>query len=395
MPSDRTRDEARSEYLPAGEIDVLFIAEAPPADPTRFFYFERVDRHDWLYLGLMRVLFRDARDLEVRQLREQKTDYLERFMDRGYYLIDASDQPMPMGVTDAAKRTQLRASLDSLVAKVRSLTGPHTRVVLISKSVHDACSARLKAEGFNVINAEAIDFPSSGRQLVFASKLRRDLQSSDEFLQATIRGLEESIKYFGAGEAKKRERARWIVERFLRGLGVDPRPDEIEQPTHDPPDARFRGAAFEVKEIQTPGRTRGDEYRQALERAKAAVSSAELLEEFSPQDLPIAEAYRLIMDQARELATRKYVNAVDRQGLDLLFYLDLDMPLAWDIKEGVRPDIAPLIQQGWRSVSFLHGTSTVCVILATQIAPDFLAPSPGTALEGQQPLMDDFGLTAA
>ena len=76
-------EQARLNYLPIGRIEILFIAEAPPADPSRFFYFNEVDRHDWLYLALMRVLFDDARDLDVKKLREQKADHLARFRARG------------------------------------------------------------------------------------------------------------------------------------------------------------------------------------------------------------------------------------------------------------------------------------------------------------------------
>ena len=39
-------EQARHCYLPEDHISILFIAEAPPADPSRFFYFETVDRHD-------------------------------------------------------------------------------------------------------------------------------------------------------------------------------------------------------------------------------------------------------------------------------------------------------------------------------------------------------------
>lgn len=376
-------ERARSRYLPTDRIEILFIAEAPPADPARFFYFDRVHRHDWLYLALMRVLFADASNLRIEQLREQKPDYLERFRGRGYYLIDAIDQPMPTRATNAIKRAQLRASLDELVGKVRSLVTPGTRVVLISKSVHEVCGARLKAEGFNVINTEPIDFPSSGRQAHFARKLRRDLQVSDEFLQSTIRSLKESLEFFGAGEERKRERERWIVEHFLRGLGLKFEPCEIEQPDRDPPDVRFRGAAFEVKEILEPGRRRGDEYRERLERAKTAISHDALTESFAPRSLPIGDVYHLLMDQTRELAARKYVAVADRRGLDLLFYVNLGMRAAWDVAEGSRPETTQLVAEGWRSVAFLHGSRTVCVIYASSAAPEFLRTAQGQLISGK------------
>lgn len=383
VPSRYNVEHARALHLPAGHIEILFIAEAPPADTSRFFYFDQVDRHDWLYLGLTRVLFADARDLAVDQLRKQKADYLERFRNRGYYLIDASDQPMPSRPTYATKRAQLRASLDEVIGKVRSLVTSTTRIVLISKSVYDVCYERLKAEGFNVINTEMIDFPASGRQQQFSLKLRRDLRASDKFLQSTIRGIEASLQFFGAGAERKRE--RWIVEHFLQALGLQFHTSEIEQPDRDPPDASFRGAAFEVKEIQEAGRRRGDEYRKALERAKVATTYDELTEEFTPQSLSIYNAYLMMMQQTSELSKGKYVNPTDRRGLDLLFYLNLDMALAWDIEDGARPDIRPLIAEGWRSVSFLHGTSTVCVVHVSSSAANFLKCVQGRLLTNGNP----------
>lgn len=365
-------DKARHRYRPAGRIDVLFIAEAPPADPSRFFYYDQVDGHDWLYLGLMRALFAEARELEVDELRAQKPDYLARLRAAGHYLIDASDAPMPKGATKAAKRRHLQAALPALLAKARELAGAETRLVLISRSVFDVCGQPLRDAGFRVANSEMIDFPASSQQPHFHCKVRAALRASDEHLQATIRDLEASVEYFGAGETQKRERERWIVEHFLRALGEKFVATEIEQPNDDPPDARYRGAAFEMKEIQQPGRRRGDEYREALAQAKAAISSADLLEQFTPRSLPIADAWQRVIAEAQEIARSKYPTAAVRRGLDLLYYLNLDPREAWDIEDGERPDLGPLIAGGWRSVSFLHGTSTACVMLASEAAPTFL-----------------------
>ncbi len=325
----------------------------------------------------MRALFADARELDAPRLRRDKPDYLARFRDAGFYLLDASDEPMSESITAAGKRRRVRESLGDLLPKARQLSGPETRIVLISRSVFDVCHAPLMSEGLNVINTKMIDFPSSGRQEHFARKLRAALHVSDTHLQSTIRGIQASLDDFGAGEAKKRRRERWVVEHFLSGLGLTFKPAEIEQPHEDPPDVRFHGAAFEVKEIQPPGRRRGDEYRQQLERATRAISSDQLLEQFTPQSLPIAEAFRLIMEQTQELAARKYVTATDRGRLDLLFYLNLGLAEAWDIEDGVRPDLVPLAIEGWRSVSFLHGSRTAFVMHASDSAPAFLRSNQG------------------
>jgi hypothetical protein len=217
---------SRRKYLTAGRSEILFIAEAPPADPARFFYFDQVDSHDWL-LALSRThphAFRGC-TRSRRQAAAQTETGLPGPIPNSWLLpdrrersaIDASDRPMPARATKATKRARLRVSLDQLVGEVRNLVTGSTRVVLISKSVHEVCYARLKAEGFNVVNTGMIDFPSSGRQGHVARKLRRDLQGSDGFLESANRGLQASLEFFGTGHAKKRERERWIVEHFLQG----------------------------------------------------------------------------------------------------------------------------------------------------------------------------------
>ncbi len=50
---------ARKKYLPK-QINVLFVAEAPPKfSSNRFFYFEKVDKQDSLFWETMKVLYID------------------------------------------------------------------------------------------------------------------------------------------------------------------------------------------------------------------------------------------------------------------------------------------------------------------------------------------------
>lgn len=170
--STRNRYEvARKRYRPA-RVNVLFIVEAPPADHRRFFYFEHVKTHDWLFLALMRALYEDARDADTKVLRRRKRDFLRRFKGDGYYLIDALDTPMPKGASPSVKRRLIRESAKSLTKKAARLSKPDTRVVLISSAVYRELSRPLCDAGLNVINVEMIDFPASGRQRLFQKKLR-------------------------------------------------------------------------------------------------------------------------------------------------------------------------------------------------------------------------------
>ncbi len=146
---------ARVMYRPAEGIKVVFVAEAPPANPQRFFYFDKVDSHNSLFLALMRLLYDDARE-----------------------------EPMPANALPRMKCRLLTAALDSLIEKLHGLVNEETRIVLISSAVHSVCLAPLKTAGFNVINTEMIDFPASGRQAHFERKLGRLL---GEFLRR-VRG---------------------------------------------------------------------------------------------------------------------------------------------------------------------------------------------------------------
>ncbi len=284
---------------------------------------------------------------------------------------------MPADASAATKRRLLAEVLPALVETVRRLVVPDTEVILISSPVYAVCCEPLRAEGINVVNREAINFPGSGRQQEFRRKLRRDLDAN---LRSVIRGLEETVKFFGAGEEQQKARDRFVVEHFLFGLGLTFERAEIRQDAPDPPDATFRGANFEVKEVYRPGRRRGDEYRKQLAKARAANSFSELLEHVTPGNISIAEVYRQIMSRTQVYAAQKYRAEAVRRGLDLLFYLNPGMEWAWGIDEGQRPGIDPLIAEGWRSVSFFHGTATSCVIFAAPTAPKFLRAAQGKAV---------------
>ncbi len=370
-------EESRRKFRPRDSIKVLFVAEAPPADPKRFFYFEHVSTHDALYLETMRALYEEATDVPAAELRRRKPEFLSRFQADGKFLIDARQSPMPREASAAMKHRLLIDALPSLLETVKGLVSPETEVVLISSPVYVVCGEPLRAAGINVVNREAIDFPASGHQPVFRRKLARDL---DAHLRSVIRGLEAAVRFFGAGEEQQKARDLYVIEHFIRGLGVTFDPKEILQDSPDPPDATFRGAAFEVKEVYEDGRRRGDEYREQLAKAQAAWSSAELLEHFTPENISIAEVYERIMAATRLLASDKYRVEAVRRSLDLVFYVNLGMKAAWGIDEGPHPSIESLIAEGWRSVSFLHGISTSCVIVAGPTAPAFLQAAQGKAV---------------
>jgi len=167
-------ESARQKYKPK-VIKFLLIAEAPPkVESKRFFYFEDVQKYDGLFLETMKLLYPDDSDIKIgntKSIRRRKREFLERFEKEGFYLIDASNEPIK-DKSKSVKRKQIEKSLPSLIEKVKSLVSDDTKIILISATVYEVCCNRLKSEGFNVINECAIPFPI-GWQKEFREKLSK------------------------------------------------------------------------------------------------------------------------------------------------------------------------------------------------------------------------------
>jgi hypothetical protein len=166
-------ETAREKYQPS-EIKYLLVAESPPQKGSgRFFYFEDVKEHDALFLETMKVLYPSDYS-DTKYVRRNKADFLRKFMNDGYYLIDSTDIP----IADKNKRNEyIEQALPDLCRKIRDIIGNKTKIILISRGVYDVCLSRLKSEGFNVLNTEMIDHPSSGGQTKYKNKIGKLLKS--------------------------------------------------------------------------------------------------------------------------------------------------------------------------------------------------------------------------
>jgi hypothetical protein len=194
---------------------------------------------------------------------------------------------------------------------------------------------------------------------------------SDNDYLATIRSaLEESVRFFSP--QNKSERECWVVREFLDNLGVPSTESELRPVTDDPPDVRFREANFEIKEILDQGRKRHKEYKDALQKARAATDPSDLIERFTLRDVSLTEVCDLILADATAIEN-KYPADVRLQ-LDLLFYVNLEG--VFGLTENPFPRVDALASLGWRSVSFVKGFLS-CVLCATRHAPDFIQDSVG------------------
>jgi len=150
-------EEARLKYKPE-KIECLLIAESPPESrKKRFFYFEDVREHDNLYRETMRVLYPEEA-IDIKYIRKNKEQFLKRFKNDGFYLIDATDVPVN-NLSKTDKRAQIKKDREKLIEKINELITPETRIILITPTVFECCYEDLINQGFNVINNDKISFP--------------------------------------------------------------------------------------------------------------------------------------------------------------------------------------------------------------------------------------------
>ncbi|PYV03972.1 MAG: hypothetical protein DMG26_08500 [Acidobacteria bacterium] len=144
------------------------MAEAPPLSLERYFYFEDVKRADWLWIALMKVLYKSEWG-STKTERLRKRCWLRKFEQCGYRLIDAVKQPIRG--TPKRRVAQINAVADKLVREVKEISPE--QIVLVKATVHQAVSQEFAKAGLSVVNEQALPFPASGQQKEFDGKLHK------------------------------------------------------------------------------------------------------------------------------------------------------------------------------------------------------------------------------
>ena len=163
-------EDAANKYKPKDKIKYLFIAEAPPeikeGEELRYFYFENVEKHDHLFKNIVEILFSAKYD------RSDKKKWLIQLQSERFFLIDAIHTPIPSGLSNKVIAGLINDDFPYLLEKLKKLTDKDTKIILIKKVVYESLNRRLRKLGFNVINTEMLNFPSSGNQTQFREKFK-------------------------------------------------------------------------------------------------------------------------------------------------------------------------------------------------------------------------------
>jgi len=161
------RQQATQQYRP-DQVRILFVAESPPSAPDRHFYFTDVTRADTLWVELTRALYPAAFG-ETRVERQRKQEWLQKFQQAGYWLIEAVPDP----IDKKKKEEQIAANTEYVLNLLHAAQPAH--VVLIAAPVWKVLQAPIRAAGFSLPQTLAIPFPGRGQQRRFREALNMTL----------------------------------------------------------------------------------------------------------------------------------------------------------------------------------------------------------------------------
>jgi hypothetical protein len=132
----------RRRYQPA-HIELIIIAESPP-DSGKYFYNPEGSRSEVLFREMMKLL---------NETCSSKDEGLRAFQRAGRILVDATYEPVNDGRKESERNKTILRDYSLLVADLLGLTPDRSvPVVLIKANVCELLEARLKADGFNVLN---------------------------------------------------------------------------------------------------------------------------------------------------------------------------------------------------------------------------------------------------
>lgn len=160
------RAKAAALYRPA-RVKLLLLAEAPPCDTSRYFYYSDIPNHDWLYVYVAKGLFGDV---AVPELRAGKTGFLGAMRDAGVFMID-----LAAGGMKDPTLAKLRPLVPEAVERCNELKPG--AIVLIKSSVYDVAFEALSRAKMPVMDVR-MPFPASGQQPAFLKGFARALALS-------------------------------------------------------------------------------------------------------------------------------------------------------------------------------------------------------------------------
>ena len=170
-----TYEKERQKYKPQ-HVKYLLIAESPPPSAEiqssrQFYYTDRIRKDDRLFVNTIRALYHETLNVSEMELEERKTDWLNRFKDDGWYMIEALETSQQHEVTKKQRQEKIAAAVPQLIERVHKLAEKDAGLILIKSNVYEVAAEPLRDAGFKVLNHELVDYPGQYNQRAYREKL--------------------------------------------------------------------------------------------------------------------------------------------------------------------------------------------------------------------------------
>lgn len=156
------------------KIKILFIAESPPYPTDGEEYFWRIktgEKPGYLLKYLLTAIYGE----KVANLEAQP--FLEQFVDDGYFLIDASEEPVNQLDGRRDRSIAIEKNNSYLPAEVQKLDPQY--IVIIKRTIYKLVRRTLLSTQYDkrILGDKGLPFPNNGHQWIFVEELR-ELQGS-------------------------------------------------------------------------------------------------------------------------------------------------------------------------------------------------------------------------
>lgn len=193
------------------------------------------------------------------------------------------------------------------------------------------------------------------------------------YINELIDEKKEAVDFYSP--KRKKDRELWVVEEFLKNLGINFNREELKYNLEEPIDFVFRDANFQIKEIQEKDRKRHREVKNDLKNLQCAKQLSEL---FTPATFPQKTLQEIVNRMQEELQSYK-IDPKEIEKTDILFYENLKHGGGISNVEYALPDE----WKNWRSVSMVGNGGLCLIFCARENAPDFIKLNVGKIIQNR------------
>lgn len=162
----------RSKHQPY-RVEVIFVLESPPARGN-FFYDPTGKVTEPLFSAIMKLIGYEALT---------KEEGLNAFACKGFFLVDATYQPVNHIKNEKKRRQAILSDLPYLIQDLKHIIGSQrlpVKIVLVKTNICRLLEEPLKGNGINVINnGIVVPFPSHGHQNKFQVNIKKVLAQNE------------------------------------------------------------------------------------------------------------------------------------------------------------------------------------------------------------------------